>query len=94
MPVQAIPDDNALYGEVMEFGPSVGYVVHKVVGKPQQTEGVAHWAWCRVTTEGPGYTDITFTESDGKTIADPYPHLPDTADRPVKLGEVLFKVFC
>lgn len=93
MPIQPVPDDGDEFG-ILEMSPAVGWVVHKVVGKPQQTEGIVHWAWCRVTTEGPGYTDIVFTESDGTTVADPYPHLPATADRPVKLGEVLFKVFC
>lgn len=91
-PLQEIPE---FVEGMIEMPPSEGWVVHEVAGKPQATSTRTHWAWCKVTTEGPGYTEIVFTEADGTTFADPYPK--PTADGPdyrVRLGPVLFKVFC
>ncbi len=94
MPTQPVPDEFG-FGELIEMPPPEGWVVHLVEGKPQQTQGSTHWAWCKVTLEGPGYTEVVFTEADGQTIANPYPKpTPDSPDRPLRLGPVLFKVFC
>ena len=96
-PVQSIPafaSDDFGFAEI-EMPPAVGWVVHLVAGKPQQTSGHEMWAWCKVTADEPGYTDIVFTETDGQTITDPYPKPTlDSPDRPVRLGPVVFKVFC
>lgn len=87
MPIQPLYDE-------LDVPPVSGWVVHEVVGKPQQTSNVKHWAWCRVEAERPGYTEIHFTLTDGSTPADPYPEDPAGRRRPVRLGDVVFKVFC
>ena len=71
-----------------------GWVVHLVEGKPQSTANQTFWAWCKVEVDKPGYTEIVFTEPDGSTPADPYPETPGAARRRVRLGAMLFKVFC
>jgi len=94
MPVTILTGDE--YGFAgLDMPPPVGFVVHLVSNLPQQTQGREFWAWCKVTADQPGYTDIMFTHTDGQTIADPYP-LPteDSPVRPVRLGPVVFKVFC
>ncbi len=88
MPFQQVP------GELLELPPMSGWVVHDVAGKPQSTSNQSFWAWCKVEADRPGYTEIHFTETDGSTPADPYPKAPGSAPRPVRLGTVLFKVFC
>lgn len=86
---------HSIVGEIPDMPSPVGYVVHEVEGKPQQTEGTVFWAWCRVEADRPGYTDVLFTLTDGSTVADPYPKpTPDSPDRPLVLGHVVFKVFC
>lgn len=95
MPVQPLPSEMFNEFDMIEIPPAVGWVVHLVAGKPQQTQSHEHWAWCKVTVDEPGYTDIVFTETDGSTIANPYPRpTPDSPQLPVKLGPVVFKVFC
>lgn len=94
MPTTIMPPES-MFGELIEMPPAIGWVVHLVAGKPQQTQSREFWAWCKVTVDQPGYTDIVFTETDGSTIADPYPR--PTADSPllpVRLGPVVFKAFC
>ena len=72
----------------------VGWVVHLVSGRSQQATGDV-WAWCKVTADDPGYSEVVFTETDGSTPADPYPKATsDAPDRPLRLGAVVFKVFC
>lgn len=71
-------------------GPApVGWVVHTAEGKPQQLSNITLWAWCKVEVDQPGYAEIVYTHADGATPADPYPN-----GEPVRLGPVLFKVFC
>ena len=77
-----------MYDE-LEIQPAVGWVVHVVEGKPQHLSNTTHWAWCKVEVDKPGYTEIVFTLPDGATTADPYPN-----GEQVRLGVVLFKVFC
>jgi hypothetical protein len=87
MPIQPLYDE-------LEAPPMVGWVVHLTEGKPQSTQNQTFWAWCKVEADKPGYTEIVFTEADGTTPADPYPVAPGGTRRPVRLGTVLFKVFC
>ena len=97
MPHQVLPRYSDFGGEFteLELAPPVGVVVHLVVGKPQQSANQVHWAWCTVEAGRPGYTDVVFTLADGQTISDPYPKpTPDDPDFPLRLGPVLFKVFC
>lgn len=101
-PIQPTPDGyTEVEGEAFEFPAATGWVIHTVEGKPQQTSTRTLWAWCKVSTEGPGYTDIVFTETDGATHVDPYPvryddntGVPLDQPHPVQLGPVVFKVFC
>lgn len=94
MPVTIVPEDYG-FGEMIEMPPPVGFVVHTVAGKPQSTANHEFWAWCKVVADSPGYTEITFTHTDGSTVADPYPlPTPDSPPYPVRLGPVVFKVFC
>jgi hypothetical protein len=90
MPFQQVPGEV----ETLDLPPMSGWVVHDVAGKPQSTQNQTYWAWCRVEANQPGYVEIHFTEPDGSTPADPYPPAPDGTRRPVRLGPVLFKVFC
>ena len=94
MPVTILPGDE--YGFIgMDMPPPVGFVVHLVAGLSQQNSGTEFWAWCKVTADQPGYSEIVFTLSDGSTIADPYPKpTEDSPQDPVRLGPVVFKVFC
>lgn len=73
--------------------PMSGWVVHEAVGKPQSTSNQTTWAWCRVEPDAPGYVEIHFTLADGSTPANPYPEIHGKS-QPVRLGPVLFKVFC
>lgn len=65
--------------------PSTGWVIHEVF-RTSETDEVM-WAWCKVAVDGPGYTEIQFTQPDGHTVAD----APGTS---VRLGAVLFQVWC
>jgi hypothetical protein len=71
-------------GELLEIPPSIGYVVHLLHALPQGSGTV--WAWCRVTEGGPGYDEVVLTLDDGVTR--------HAVDGPLRLGPVLFKVFC
>lgn len=94
LPFSTLPGE-FVEGTLLEAPDPVGWVVHVAVGKPQATENQTIWAWCKVEAEKPGYTEIVFTLSDGTTPADPYPKpTDDSPQRPVRLGPVLFKVFC
>ena len=86
LPIQVVRDGD--FAE-LELPPAFGWVVHTVEGKPQQLANTTHWAWCKVTDDYPGYSEIVFTLADGATPADPYPNGEAT-----RLGPVLFKVFC
>lgn len=94
MPVTILPGDEYGFTE-LEMPAPVGFVVHQVGGLSQQNSGGEFWAWCKVTADAPGYTEIVFTLTDGSTIADPYPRpTKDSLPDPVRLGPVVFKVFC
>jgi hypothetical protein len=75
--------------EELHTDPAVGYVVHRVAGRPEHLADV--WAWCQVEEGRPGYTSVTFTRTDGHTPTEPY---PDQPDRELRLGAVLFRVWC
>lgn len=97
MPTTILPPESygEVFGDLIEMPPAVGWVVHLVVGKPQVTQNHEIWAWCKVTVDEPGYSEIVFTETDGSTPANPYPKpTPDSPDFKVRLGPVVFKVFC
>ena len=85
--------------ELVEAPPMHGWIVHQVVGLPSMTAGQVYWAWCRVSLDSHGYSEVHFTESDGITPADPYPvrvdgdGTPIDRERRVQLGPVLFKAF-
>lgn len=68
----------------VELPPTTGWVVHEVLrsrsGLPQV------WAWCRVSDDHPGYSEVVYTLNDGVTSADP-------GTNP-QLGPVIVKVFC
>jgi hypothetical protein len=87
MPVRPLYD-------TLDPPPASGWVVHLTEGKPQSTQGTASWAWCKVEEGRPGYTEMHFTLPDGVTPTDPYPSAAGAEPRPVRLGTVLFKVFC
>jgi hypothetical protein len=70
--------------EQLEEAPSTGWVVHEVV-RPTETDAVV-WAWCRVQIDGPGYTEVHFTEADGHTVT--------AGPGMLQLGRVLFQVWC
>lgn len=65
--------------------PSTGWVIHEVY-RYNENDPVL-WAWCKVEVAEPGYTETQFTQPDGHTPAD----APDGA---VRLGPVLFQVWC
>ncbi len=65
---------------------SVGWVVHQVV-TPAGWKGGEVWAWCRVQVSDPGYSEMAFTKADGATGA-------SRPDGELRLGPVLFKVWC
>jgi hypothetical protein len=68
----------------VEIPPQTGYVVFQVIGLNQGAADV--WAWCRVVEGHPGFDDVVYTRPDGVTLA--------TIDGQLRLGPVLFKVFC
>jgi hypothetical protein len=84
----------------LEVPPMTGWVVHTAENKPASTAGRPIWAWCKVSQDGPGYSEIVFTEADGTTPVDPYPVQRNDAgdaleaERRVQLGPVVFQVFC
>ena len=101
LPDDATPDDDPVsrvrhvfgapretFAEV-EIPPRSGFVVHHVASTPQNA-GIV-WAWCESVEGKPGYASIVFTGPDGATPADPHPGNPDRA---LRLGEVLFRVWC
>jgi hypothetical protein len=65
--------------------PAVGWIVHEIT--PTRSGQDTLWAWCRIQDDGPGYTDIVYTRTDGVTLADP-------GNRAGQLGPVVFKAFC
>lgn len=73
-------------GQLMEFTPpSTGWVVHEVV-RVKDADPIV-WAWCKVGVDAPGYTEVTFTRSDGTTHA-------DIGSDDLRLGTVLFQLWC
>lgn len=65
--------------------PLNGYVVHEL--RKSRSGEATVWAWCRVTSEVPGYTGIDrFTRDDGVTDVEP----PST----FALGPVVVKLWC
>lgn len=76
---------NEYPGELAEFPPTIGYVVHQVASG-KQGRGVV-WAWCQVVEGSPGYAGVTFTRPDGVTAV-------EVPEDDLTLGLVLFKVFC
>lgn len=74
-------------GQLATFDPppSIGWVVHEVVRVRDASQIV--WAWCKVEVNEPGYTEVTFTKSDGSTKV-------DIGTDELRLGPVLFQVWC
>lgn len=58
--------------------PRAGETTNGRYGQPPRTYVVMEariwgrnvWAWCEVNGDGPGFTDITYTEADGISIVD------------------------
>lgn len=71
--------------------PSTGWVVHEVY-RYNETDAQL-WAWCKVQVDAPGYTEIQYTEADGHTASDG-PHTGGPRANRVRLGPVLFQVWC
>lgn len=74
----------AEYEQMIELPPSIGWVVHLV--EPTRQGGPQLMAWCKVSVDAPGYSEVTFFLLDGVTPAD---HTGD-----LRLGEVITKVWC
>lgn len=71
--------------EVLDSGPSVGWVVHEI--RTPRASGRTMWAWCRVIEGEPGYANIDkVTFNDGVTEAEP----PAT----IELGPIVVKLWC
>lgn len=65
--------------------PSTGWVVHEVA-RPKDASPVV-WAWCKVGVDEPGYSEVTFTKTDGSTST-------DIGTDELRLGPVLFQLWC
>lgn len=80
-------EQSAIEGQLaaFELPPSTGWVVHEVV-RVKDADPVV-WAWCKVGVDEPGYTEVTFTKPDGSTLV-------DLGGDELRLGAVLFKVWC
>lgn len=69
----------------IESMPSEGWVVHEIIQRRQGQQTM--WAWCRVNVAEAGYTEVSYTLSDGVTAANP-------GDGTVLLGAVITKLWC
>lgn len=66
--------------------PAIGFVVHEVLNPVNANDRL--WAWCQVTENLPGYSEITLTRNDGTTSVD-----PDKVNGRIQLGPALFQVW-
>lgn len=71
--------------DALDVPPATGWVIHEV-RRARASEPLI-WAWCQVTDQGPGYTQITYTLTDGVTQPDHTPTRPE-------LGPVITRIFC
>lgn len=69
---------------VLQDVPSLGWVVHEL--HRQKENQPILWAWCRVSVDEPGYSEVHFTASDGTTIVD--------GPAAFRLGAVIVKLWC